>query len=49
MKKFKSFLLKYGTTLSALALILGTVSANSACFAFYHQPKVPASMDRYKK
>ena len=49
MKKFKSFFLKYGTALSALALFMGVSSVNSACFTFYHQPKVPEAMNRFKK
>lgn len=49
MKKFKNFMLKYGTSLSALALIIGAASMNSACLVFYHQPKVPAAMNRFKK
>lgn len=49
MNKIKGFLLKYGTALSALALIIGAASVNSACFTFYHQPKVPAAMDRFKR
>lgn len=49
MKKFKGFMLKYGTALSALALFVAASSVNSACYIFYHQPKVPAAMDRFKK
>ena len=49
MKKIKSFVLKYATTLSALALLVGAASVNSACYVFYHQPKVPAAMNRFKK
>lgn len=49
MKGFKSFMLKYGTALSALALFVAVSSVNSACYIFYHQPKVPAAMNRFKK
>lgn len=49
MRKIKSFFLKYGTALSALALFIGVTSVNSACFTFYHQPQVPAAMNRFKK
>ncbi len=49
MKKFKNFILKYGTSLSALALIIGAASMDSACLVFYHQPKVPEAMNRFKK
>lgn len=49
MKRIKGLVLKYATTLSALALIVGTASVNSACYVFYHQPKVPTAMNRFKK
>lgn len=49
MKKIKGLFLKYGTALSALALVVGAMSVNSACYVFYHQPKVPESMNAYKK
>ncbi len=49
MKKIKNFMAKYGVALSALALIVGTASVNSACILYYHQPKVPAAMNQYKK
>lgn len=49
MKKFKSFALKYGSVLSALALFIGAASVNQACLIFYHQPKVPAAMERFKR
>ena len=49
MNKLKNFMLKCGTSLSALALIIGAASMNSACLVFYHQPKVPAVMNRFKR
>lgn len=49
MKRFKNFMLKYGTTFSALALFVAISSMNSACYIFYHQPKVPVAMNRFKK
>lgn len=49
MKRIKGFALKYATTLSALVLVVGAASVNSACYVFYHQPKVPAAMNRFKK
>ena len=49
MKKLKSFALKYGNTLSALALFIGAASVNQACLIFYHQPKVPVAMERFKR
>ena len=49
MDKLKKFLIKYGTTLSAFALFIASSSMDSACFIFYHQPKVPAAMDSFKR
>lgn len=48
MKKFKGFMLKYGTALSALALFVAASSMDSACYIFFHQPKVPEAMNRFK-
>lgn len=49
MKKFKEFMFKYAGVLSALALVVGISSLNSACYISYHQPKVPKAMDMYRK
>lgn len=49
MQRIKEFVMKYGTTISAFALFVAISSANSACFIFYHQPKVPAALNQYKK
>jgi cyclic lactone autoinducer peptide len=49
MKKVKEFFGRYGAAISAIALAVGVSTVNSACFIFYHQPKVPAAMDRFKK
>ena len=49
MKKIRSFMAKYGVALSAFALLIGTASVNSSCIVFYHQPKVPAAMNQFKK
>ncbi len=49
MEKLKLLLAKYGKAVSALALMIGVASVNSACLAFYHQPKMPEAMNSYKK
>ena len=49
MKKFKQFMLKHAGAFAALAMVIGISTMNSACFIMYHQPKVPAAMDSYKK
>lgn len=46
LKKAYSALIKI---MPAFALIIGIASMNSACNSFYHQPKAPAAMEKYKK
>ena len=49
MKKFKSFVRTFGGSLAALALVIGTLSADSACILYFYQPKVPAKLTNFKK
>lgn len=49
MKKLFMFIKKYAGVLAAFALTIGIASANSACYAIFHQPKVPEAMNAYKK
>ena len=49
MKKFNKFIGLFGSSLAAFALVIGTLSANSACALYLHQPKVPAELNRLKK
>ena len=49
MKKIKKFLGMFGSSLAAFALVVGTLSANSACALYFHQPKVPVELNRSKK
>ncbi len=49
MKTFNKIILRTGKPLLALALIIGITSVNTACFGWYHQPKVPKGMERFKK
>lgn len=37
------------TLLAALALFIGTASVNTPSVMFYHQPKIPAEMKKFKK
>lgn len=48
MLKLKNFIMKFGSTFAALALIIGISTSNSACFIVYHQPKEPAAMNKFK-
>ncbi len=49
MKKFKKFLGLFGSSLAAFALVVGTLSANSACALYFHQPKTPVALNKLKK
>jgi cyclic lactone autoinducer peptide len=39
--------IKLSSLLASLALFFGVVSAQSTCYAFYHQPKVPQGMSKF--
>lgn len=47
--KFKNLMFKMSSVLCALVLTVGVSSANAACFAWFHQPKVPEGMQKYVK
>jgi len=49
MKVFKSFVLKWCVTIASLALTLGVASSDAVCFWWWHQPKVPQGMEKFKK
>jgi cyclic lactone autoinducer peptide len=38
-----------GSLAAALSLAVAVATVNGTCFYAYHQPRVPAEMDRYKK
>ena len=45
----KKIIGKLATLLSALALLIGIGTLNSACYLYYYQPEVPKEMDAYRK
>lgn len=45
----KKLIMSWGSVLASLALFIGITSVNSPSAAFYHQPKVPDGMNRFKK
>lgn len=47
--KLKNLAFKLSSLMCALVLTVGVTSANSACFAWFHQPKVPEGMQKYVK
>lgn len=48
MKKVYSLLIKYAVSLSAIATLMAATSMASACYITYHQPAVPAAMDKFR-
>ena len=46
MEKIKRFVRRFGGSLAAIALVVGTISANSACVLYLHQPKVPNELKK---
>jgi len=49
MKKLRTLALRFGVMITSVALFMGSVSAQATCVAVYHQPKVPQSMEKFKK
>jgi len=47
--RIKRIACKYGAVVSALALVLATVTANSTCYYFSHQPDEPEGLMKLKK
>ncbi|NLC20174.1 MAG: cyclic lactone autoinducer peptide [Clostridiales bacterium] len=45
----KQIVSKLSKPIASMALRMGKATVNSACFGWYHQPKVPTSMEKYKK
>lgn len=48
MKSIKKLMLKYGSSLAALALMIGVSSSSQACW-WYNQPKEPEGMKKFTK
>ena len=49
MKNIKKIVESMSAIVPALALIMGIVAANSACFTFFHQPETPDAMNEYRR
>lgn len=48
MRKIRNFIMKFGSSFAALALIIGISTSNSACGMIFHQAKEPEAMKKYK-
>ena len=49
MKSIKKLMLKYDSSLAALALMIGVNSSSKACCWWYNQPKEPEDMKKFVK
>jgi len=49
MGKFKGIVLKWGSLLASLALLVGVTASSQVCWWWFHQPKVPQGMDKFIK
>ena len=47
MKKSEKIVTKLGKPVAVVALHMGMATLNTACFGWYHQPKVPESMKKF--
>lgn len=49
MNKLNSIVLKFSSSLAALALLVGVSSAASACYFWFNQPKMPKAIEKFRK
>jgi len=49
MKKLNSIVLKFSSSLAALALLVGVSSAASACYFWFNQPEMPKAIEKFRK
>ena len=45
----KKFVCKFGGLLACAALFITSLSANTACFIWWHQPKLPEDARKLRK
>ena len=49
MKKINSLVMKFGSVVASLALVIGVSSVSSACYYWFNQPKMPKSIEKFRK
>ena len=49
MKQLKVLFYKWGGLIATLAIMIATSTSDSACWLYYHQPKEPAGLAKFKK
>lgn len=48
-KKLMEYAFKYGSMISALALMIGVSAGGAACWGWQYQPKEPEGMRKFKR
>lgn len=49
MKMFRRMILKWGSSIAALALMIGISSAESTCYWWFNQPEMPEAIEKFRK
>jgi cyclic lactone autoinducer peptide len=49
MKKLIAMGMKLGGLVASMALVMGVASSQATCVAWFHQPKVPQGMEKFKR
>lgn len=49
MKKVSKFAIKFSSVIASLTLVIGVSSASTACYFWFNQPKMPKSIEKFKK
>ena len=49
MKKLRGIVMKFCSSVAALALLVGVSSAASACYFWFNQPKMPKAIEKFRK
>lgn len=48
MKKLGTLLMCWSKVIAPMALMVATLTSNTTCVFFSHQPNVPPAMDKYR-
>jgi len=49
VNKFQRFVLRFGSSVASIAMLVGVLSIKPTCVLWFHQPKVPQGMKEFKK
>jgi cyclic lactone autoinducer peptide len=48
MKSIKKFIMRYGSFIASLAILVTKMNVSSNCFFYVHQPKLPEGAKRLR-